>query len=86
MIGSGDNVMNVTQLIPDERNKGDVTVTFKSRFYPNDTERSYGPFTMDTPSSMRLTGRQVRIRIDGATPSDWRVGINRIEVKQGGRR
>jgi hypothetical protein len=38
----GDNVMSVTKLIPDELTQGDVTATFKTRFHPNDTERSYG--------------------------------------------
>ena len=85
-IGLGDNVMNVTDLIPDERTQGDVTVTFKTRFYPNDTERSYGPYNMANPTSVRFTGRQVRVRIEGANLTDWRAGINRLEVKQGGKR
>ena len=86
MIGSGENIASITQLIPDERNQGDVTATIKSRFYPNDTERSYGPFTMSNPVSLRISGRQLRLRIDTATSGDWRVGINRVEVKSGGRR
>jgi len=36
--------------------------------------------------SLRLTGRQVRLRIDTFVPGDWRVGINRLEVKAGGNR
>ena len=86
IIGNGDNVMAVTQMIPDERTQGDVDATFKTRFYPNDLERSYGPFSMANPTSMRFTGRQVRIRVEGSSLSDWRVGVNRLEVKQGGRR
>jgi len=86
MIGSGENIASITQLIPDERNQGDVTATIKSRFYPNDTERSYGPFTMSNPVSLRISGRQLRLRIDTAISGDWRVGINRVEVKSGGRR
>ena len=85
-IGNGDNVMSVTQMIPDEKSQGDVDATFKTRFYPNDVERSYGPFNMSNPVSLRFTGRQVRIRIEGVNADDWRVGINRLEVKQGGRR
>jgi hypothetical protein len=85
-IGNGDNVMSVTQMIPDEKSQGDVDATFKTRFYPNDVERSYGPFNMSNPVSLRFTGRQVRIRIEGVNADDWRVGINRLEVIQGGRR
>jgi hypothetical protein len=42
-IGNGDNVLKATMLIPDEKTQGDVTATFKTRFYPNDAERSHGP-------------------------------------------
>ena len=85
-IGDGENVMSVTKMIPDEKTQGDVDATFKSRFYPNDVERTYGPYNMSNPTSLRFTGRQVRMRIEGVNADDWRVGINRLEVKQGGRR
>ncbi len=86
IIGNGDNVMSVTKMIPDEKTQGDVDATFKTRFYPNDVERTYGPFNMANPTSLRFTGRQVRIRVEGVNADDWRVGINRLEVIQGGRR
>jgi hypothetical protein len=85
-LGAGDEVMSVREFIPDERNLGDVTVTFKTRFYPTDTEREYGPFSMANPTSMRFTGRQLRMRVDGNTASDWRVGIMRRDAVAGGRR
>jgi hypothetical protein len=85
-IGTGDQVMAVTEMLPDEKTQGDVNATFKTRFYPNDTERSYGPYTMSNPTSVRFTGRQVRMRVEGAEYTDWRVGINRLDVIAGGRR
>ena len=85
-LGSGDQVMKVTKIIPDELTQGDVTVTLKSRFHPNDTERSYGPYTMSTPTDVRMTGRQVRMRIDGNRLSAWRVGTMRLDVVAGGKR
>lgn len=85
-IGSGDQVVSVTEMLPDEKTQGDVNATFKTRFYPNDTERSYGPYTMSNPTSVRFTGRQVRMRVEGVNYSDWRVGINRLDVIAGGRR
>jgi hypothetical protein len=85
-LGNGDNVMSVTEMIPDERTQGNVQALFKTRFYPNDVEREYGPYDMSNPTSMRFTGRQIRIRIEGAELSDWRLGINRLEAKAGGRR
>lgn len=85
-LGAGDQVMRVTDLIPDEKTQGDVDVTFKTRFHPNDTERTYGPYTTSNPTSVRFTGRQVRMRVDGVNLGAWRVGNMRIEAKAGGRR
>jgi hypothetical protein len=85
-LGTGDQVMSVQQFIPDERTLGDVTATFKTRFYPTATERSYGPFSMANPTSMRFTGRQVRMRVDGNSAADWRVGVMRLDAVPGGRR
>lgn len=85
-IGNGEQVMSVTEMIPDEKTQGDVDATFKTRFYPNDVERTYGPFNMSNPTSLRFTGRQVRMRVEGSNANDWRVGVNRLEVKAGGRR
>lgn len=85
-LGSGDQVMRATMLIPDELTQGDTTATFKTRFHPNDTERSYGPYSMANPTSVRFTGRQVRMRIDGSVLADWRVGVPRLEATPGGRR
>ncbi len=86
-IGAGDNIMQVTDLIPDEKTQGDVNVIFKSRFYPNDTEYSHGPFTPTSPTSVRFSGRQIRMRVEGDAPyASWRVGTMRIDAKPGGRR
>lgn len=85
-IGTGEQVMNVTQLIPDEKTQGEVTAIFKTRFYPNDVERSYGPYSMGNPTSVRFTGRQIRMRVIGSDLNDWRFGIPRIDAKtRGGR-
>lgn len=85
-LGAGDQVMSATQLIPDEATQGDVTVTLKSRFHPNDTERTYGPYSAANPTDVRLTGRQLRMRVDGARLADWRVGTMRLDVVAGGKR
>ena len=85
-MGNGDQIMKVNNLIPDELTQGQVTATFKTRFYPNDTERSYGPYTMANPTSVRFSGRQVRVRYDSQVNNDFRVGSMRIEAKPGGSR
>ena len=86
MLGSGDQVISVVEMLPDEKTQGDVDVTFKTRFYPQGTERSYGPYSMSNPTSLRFTGRQIRMRVEGQRLSDWRVGVNRIDAVAGGRR
>lgn len=85
-IGVGDNIASVTNLIPDERTQGEVKATFKTRFHPNDVERSYGPFTMSNPTSVRFSGRQIRMRVTGDVNDDWRVGIMRLDLKPRGLR
>jgi len=85
-LGNGDNVMKVTKLIPDEVTQGDVQVSFKTRFYPNDTETTHGAYTLTNPTNVRFTGRQVRIRIEGVRNTNWRAGAMRIDAKPGGRR
>ena len=85
-IGAGDQISKVNKLIPDEKTQGDVDVTFKTRFHPNDTERTYGPFNPANPTSVRFSGRQFRMRVEGDQPTRWRVGTMRVDVVAGGRR
>lgn len=85
-LGAGDQVLSAVELIPDEKTQGDVTVTFSTRFHPNDTERSYGPYSMDNPTPVRFTGRQATMRVSGARLADWRFGVPRLDVRAGGRR
>ena len=85
-IGSGDNVVKVNKLIPDEITQGDVTATFKTRLYPNAPETSHGPYNMANPTSVRFSGRQARMRVEGARLADWRVGTMRVDAVPGGRR
>lgn len=86
-LGAGDRVLYANEMIPDERNQGNVTATFKTRFYPNDTERSYGPYSLTNPTSVRFSGRQVKMRVTTTSPpTSWRVGTQRLNVVAGGRR
>ena len=85
-IGVGDQIARVTKLIPDEITQGDVDVTFKTRFYPNATETTHGPFTPANPTSVRFSGRQLRMRVEGQRSTQWKVGNMRIDANAGGRR
>lgn len=86
MIGSGDNIMSINQLIPDELNQGDVQATFKTKLYPNGTESTHGPYSLGNPTSVRFTGRQVRVRVEAVNNNNWRVGTFRVNAIQGGKR
>lgn len=85
-LGNGPNVMLARYLYPDERTQGDVRVLFKTRMYPNAPETTVGPYTMSNPTSVRFTARQFSMRVEGVSPSDWRVGVPRLDVEQGGLR
>ncbi len=85
-LGNGDQIMKVTKLIPDERTQGDVKVSFKTRFHPNDTETTHGFYTLANPTAVRFSGRQIRLRVEGNKLADWRSGIMRIEADPGGGR
>jgi hypothetical protein len=85
-LGAGDRVLSLTGMIPDENTLGDVQARFSTKFYPTSTEYSYGPYSMANPTSLRLTGRQIAVKIEGARNADWRVGIIRFDGKTGGLR
>jgi hypothetical protein len=90
-LGNGDTVMKVNQLIGDESTAGEVQVQFKTRFHPNDTERTYPSSSTyydltNIPTSVRFTGRQVRLRVEATGNEDFRVGTMRINAEAGGKR
>lgn len=85
-LGNGDQVYMARHLYPDEKTQGDVTATFRTRFYPNGDEYTFGPYTMNAPTDVRFTGRQVVMRVDAAVNTDWRFGIPRLDVSAGGSR
>ena len=83
--------MKVNQLIGDEDTLGEVQVQVKTRFHPNDTQRVYPSATTyysltNMPTSVRFTGRQVRMRVEATGNADFRVGTMRINAEAGGRR
>ena len=85
-LGNGDNVMSVRQVIPDENTLGDAVVSFTSRFYPTGSESTFGPYSAANPTSVRFAGRQVNMKVTGASLSDWRVGVMRLDAVPMGRR
>lgn len=86
-LGNGDRVYMTTQMYPDEKTQGDIQARFATRFYPNSAiEYAHGPYQMANPVSVRFTGRQVAMRIEGIRNADWRFGLPRLKVAPGGLR
>jgi len=85
-LGMGNEVLSATSLIPDVTALGDITTTFYTRFYPTDSDTTHGPYTMAAPTSVRFTGRSVRMRCTSNSANPWNVGIPRLELQPNGRR
>jgi hypothetical protein len=84
-IGDGFRVMNVREIVPDMA--GQVEAQIRTSSFPVQAETAHGPFTLNglQPVPVRMSGRQVRLRLQ-AVSADWRVGSFRLEVVPGGRR
>lgn len=90
-IGDGDTLMHVAGIVPDfEDLQGAVTITLKSRLYPNGTETTHAAQTVTSSTTKldtRVTSRQVSLRFDSsAAPSFWRLGALRLDMRQTGAR
>lgn len=84
--GSGDTLFQVQRIVPDEKTLGDVEATFYASLFPTAAETTVGPFTLANPTSVRVTARQMRVRLDEVRGSDWRVGRIRLGVRPSSRR
>lgn len=85
-LGNGDTVQYATRLLPDDLDAGDVSATFFVKFAPDGAETRFGPYTLSKRTDVRFGGRQLRVRYDGVSPSDWRIGAPRLDATAGGLR
>lgn len=85
-LGEGDAICYVTGLIPDEKTLGDVSVTFRPKFENEDAYGSFGPYLLASKTDIRFSGRQVNVHFDAVRATDWRIGVPRLIVEQGGER
>ncbi len=84
-IGRGDRVMMVRAIVPDDVTLTGTDAKLFGSLYPVETETSVGPFDLANPTDVRITARQVRLRVDHGV-AGWRVGVPRLEVEVGGER
>jgi hypothetical protein len=85
-LGEGERTSMMRRIVPDEKTLGDVEFHIYSAFYPTDTEVVHGPYTPGAPTSVRVSGRQLRLRVDEVRAGDWRVGNLRVNVVPAGGR
>lgn len=85
-IGDGDRVVRVQRIVPDDDTLGDVSASLYTSFFPDQAETLNGPYTLANPTSVRLTARQVRLKLTEAAATAWRVGVVRLGGVLGGRR
>ncbi len=88
-IGVGSRIGEVNQILPDEEQSGDVSLTFKVRMNPNDpNEYVYGPFDVreDGYTDCRFSGRQATMTLLATRDGDFSVGTFRLDVRPGARR
>jgi hypothetical protein len=85
-LASGDRVMALTQIVPDEKTAGQVNLSFATQFNPEGTSYPYGPYTIAAYTDVRIEGRQIATQILGTADADWRVGQIRFDAQPGGRR
>lgn len=86
-LGSGDQVLQIMNVIPDERTLGDSQVIFYSRFAPNGTETVSATYPVSgAPVNVRVTGRQIEMRFEFVANDDARIGDFRLQMAGRGRR
>jgi hypothetical protein len=82
----GTVTFDIVQMLPDSKTLGDVQMTFYTRFYPTGPETVWGPYTPANPTSLRVAGREFRLRYTANVAADWRVGNPRLDFRAGGER
>jgi hypothetical protein len=87
---AGDNTFMVDKIIPDlnTTSTSSLSLTLKTRKYPNASDITKGPFTITDQTekvSTRAKGRQMTLKIESTGTEDtWQLGDFRINTRQDG--
>lgn len=90
--GQGDNYIELNQALVASDPDSDVTnyqIRFYSRYAPNQSEATFGPYAprSDGYTDTRVSGRDIRLRVEATNDAYWSLGQIRFDVqKNGGRR
>lgn len=87
--GQNANVIDVNQAMvaadPDS-DFNNYQIKFLSRFTPNQTETTYGPYLprSDYYTDCRVSGRDIRLRIEATKDEYWSLGTVRLDITANG--
>lgn len=85
----GEETLHVSQIVH-SGGYGAQNASFKlyTRMTPEGAERAFGPYTPRTDGYVdcRVSGRDLRIRVEAAEDDDWSIGRMRLKVAAGGKR
>lgn len=85
-LGDGDVTYDILNLVPDEKALGDAELMLYGQYEPMGEETEYGPFTLSELTDVRMSARQVRVRLRQARETNWRLGTIRLLVEPAGER
>lgn len=85
-LSPGERVMDVMQVLPDEKSYGQVQLRFATKFAPEGANWAFGPYAMSPYTDVRFAGRQLAMQIEGLADADWRAGNFRLDITPGGKR
>lgn len=84
-MGTGERILEATEMIPDESSTGAAELLFAQQFTPEGPVYNRGPYPTAAYTPVRLTARQVAMKIT-APVGDFRFGTPRLNAKEGGKR
>lgn len=82
-VGEGDRLMDVSAIIPDENNLGDVAVSFLNGDYPLSPDEVVASVAAQDKTDVRFQARRVAVRMTAAADRDFRVGDFRFDARPG---
>lgn len=89
-LGNGDNVMVVTNLVPDRDsdNVDALRFEFVTRYAPRLAPTAHGYYYANNSGfiPVRFSGRQITLKVEANSDTDWRLGVLRADAKVGGKR
>jgi hypothetical protein len=86
----GERLVWLNQVIHDESEAADrLSLTIKTKFTPEGTEYTAGPYTLNADNGytdVRAQGRAYKLRFSELTSGAWKLGTMRLDVKAAGKR